>query len=141
MAGDTDARKKPGRGLGAVDEPAVDVDEVEPGSDPALRALRKQLLYDTLRPYRGRLAAGAAAVVASTAAVLSIPVLVKLGIDHGVTPRHSGTLMQCVAVLLVAIVVDFGCQQVAQRIAGQVAEQSLYDLRMRLWRHMQGLSL
>ncbi|MCU1464013.1 MAG: transporter [Acidimicrobiales bacterium] len=134
-------RKKPGRGLGAVDEPAVDVDEVEPGSDPALRALRKQLLSDTLRPYRGRLAVGAVAVVGSTLAVLSVPVLVKLGIDHGVTPRHSGTLMKCVAVLLVAIAVDFGCQRIAQRIAGEVAERSSYDLRMRLWRHMQGLSL
>ena len=125
-------RKAPGRGLGAVDEPAIDVDDVEPGSDPALRALRRQLLFDTLRPYRSRLTVGAIAVVISTAALLSIPVLVKLGIDHGVTPRHSGTLLQCV---------DFVCQRSAQGIAGRVAELSLYDLRTRLWRHMQGLSL
>lgn len=145
-------RTRARRGLGAVVDDAPDRvtdgsagdalgDEVEPGSDPALRAARRRLLGETLRPYRGRLAVAASCVILSTAGLLAIPTMVGRGIDRGVIRRKPGELLIYLVLVAAAAVVDAVTQRVAQRQAGRVAESAVYDLRLRLWRHVQGLSL
>src|SRR5207248_1667144 len=68
-------------------------DDVEVGHDAELARERHRLLLDTLRPYRGHILAGALAIIVSTGAVLAMPWLVERGIDRGIVPRHTHTLL------------------------------------------------
>lgn len=117
------------------------VDEVEPGADPALRAARRRLLRATLGPHGVALVVGAACLVLSTVSVLSIPTLVKIGIDRGVVRRDTNALGWTLGLVVVAALLDFSTQRFAQRLVGRVAEDAVFELRLRLWRHVQGLSL
>jgi len=100
----------------------------------------RTLLLDTLRPYRRPLVAASACTVAATAAALAGPYLVKRGIDGGVLERDTSVLWQSVALVVVAAVVGAVAQWGAERLAGRVAESAVYDLRLRLWRHVQTLA-
>ncbi|MHB8671003.1 MAG: ABC transporter ATP-binding protein [Acidimicrobiales bacterium] len=118
-----------------------ELDDVEPGADPALRAARRRLLIATLRPHRVALVIGAGCLITSTVAVLAIPTLVKVGIDRGVVRHNTAALELTLGLVAVAALVDLATQRTAQRLVGRVAENAIYDLRLRLWRHLQGLSL
>jgi ATP-binding cassette, subfamily B, bacterial len=136
-------KRQKGGGLGFFNDQwsAGGDDDVEVGVDPDLARLRRRLLVDTLRPYRVPVLGGAMAVVLSTAAVLAMPTIVQLGIDKGITPRNGHAVLVALGAFLVAALVDAGSQRLALRLIGGVAERSVYDLRERLWRHVQGLSI
>src|SRR5439155_14187424 len=74
-------------------------------------------------------------------AVLAMPYLVKRGIDDGIRAADGSVLAIAFALFLVAALTDAVTQRAALRLSGRVAECSIYDLRMRLWRHVQSLSL
>ena len=116
-------------------------DDVELEVDDELVAARKALLRDTLRPHRARLLLAAVAVVTSTAAVLAMPWFVQRGIDRGVVPADKGALGVALVLFLVAAGLDAVSQRGALRLVGRVAEEAVYDLRDRLWRHVQTLSI
>jgi ATP-binding cassette subfamily B protein len=116
-------------------------DDDEGPVDPALAAARRRLLADTLRPHRGRLALAAASVVVSTAGVLAMPWLVKRAIDDGIGPGDRRALAAALVGFLVAATADFAGQRLALRLVGRVAEDAVFELRNRLWRHVCGLSV
>ena len=126
--------------LGPVLDEATDAG-IELGASPELRTARRRLLAETLRPYRGAIAVAAVCIVVSTAAQVSMPLLVKAGIDHGVGHRNRSALVFWVGAFLVAAAVDAVAQRLAQGRVGRTAERAIYDLRTRLWNHLQGLSL
>lgn len=137
-------RRAAGGGLGffADQWSATDVvDDIEDIPDAELLAARKRLLRETLRPYRLPLVLAAVCVVGSTALLLALPVIVKLGIDHGVTPRDTGYLLGALTAFLVVAVGDAVLQRTALRLVGRVAEHAIFDLRQRLWNHVQNLSI
>jgi len=146
-------REDPPHGLGAVEGDlegsdaagsllvVVDEDDVERAADPALRRARRRLLGEMLRPHRGPLAAASVCVVVSTAAVVSLPYLVGRGIDSGVASHDTAALAVVLGLFAVAAAVDAVTQRLAQLLVGDVAERSIYDLRLRLWRHLQSLSI
>lgn len=107
------------------------------------RSLR--LLGTLLRPERGRIVFAFALVVVSTIAQVSGPTLIALGIDTGLpalVQRGDGVpIALIVGGYLIAAVV--GATLIAQFtvISARISQAVLIDLRTRLYRHAQLLSL
>ncbi len=121
-----------------------EVDEVSANLAGIFRARVRRLLAILFRPYRRPLLGAAALIVLKTAATLSIPFLVGLAIDLGIRPGGPGNLR-----LLVALVVVLACTMsiaaIANRaflvLSGRIGQDVLYDLRLRLFGHVQSLSI
>lgn len=121
-----------------------EVDEFSANVAGLLRERSRRLLADLARPYRRRLALAAVLIAIRSAAYLSLPYLVGLGIDKGVRPGGSGnlsTLYLIVGALLVALAVNALANYAFLRISGQVGADILFDLRRTLFAHVQELSL
>ncbi|MDQ6917910.1 MAG: ABC transporter ATP-binding protein/permease [Candidatus Dormibacteraeota bacterium] len=121
-----------------------EVEEVSANLAGIFRARVRHLLALLFRPYRGPLLGAAALIVLKTAATLSIPFLVGLAIDNGIRPGGAANLP-----LLIGLVVVLAClmsvSAVANRsfllLSGRIGQDVLYDLRRRLFGHVQSLSI
>jgi ATP-binding cassette subfamily B protein len=102
---------------------------------------RVALLVRLARPYRGRVAAGIAALLVATAAALAPPYLAKLAIDEGIRGGDLGALAWIVGAFLVAALVGWGASVGQTYLTSWVGERVLADLRLRLFRHLGRLSL
>jgi ABC-type multidrug transport system fused ATPase/permease subunit len=121
-----------------------EVDEFSASVAGLLRKRSRKLLTDLARPYRRRLALAAALIAIRSAAFLSLPYLVGLGIDKGVRPGSTGnlnTLFLVVAALLVALAVNALANYAFLRLSGRIGADILFDLRRTLFAHVQELSL
>jgi ATP-binding cassette subfamily B protein len=98
-------------------------------------------LWPLLRPHRGRIAVAAAAVLTGTGATLLMPYAVKIAIDRGVTPGDLGVLRAAVAAYVALALVELVAGRAETRLVAAIGEQALYDIRLRLFRHLQTLSL
>lgn len=128
--------------LAALDElpPAdavsgVDV-ETEAAADPGAFSLGR-----FVRPYRRALALGLGLVVADTVLGLLGPLLVRRGIDHGIVPRDQRALWIASLGFLLVAFVDWPVIWAYTLVTGRTAERLLYALRIRIFAHLQRLSL
>jgi ATP-binding cassette subfamily B protein len=119
----------------ADDEPEVDV-AGEAAADPGRFRLRT-----LLRRYRRGLTIGLGLVVFDTFLVLLGPFLVRYGIDHGVTTGDASALWLASGLFLVAALGDFVVTRAYTLVTGRTAERLLYALRIRVFAHLQRLSL
>ena len=71
---------------------AEDVDDFSPNVAGLLRKRSRNLLANLARPYRRDMAFAAGLILIRSAAYLSLPYLVGLGIDKGVRPGSTGNL-------------------------------------------------
>ncbi len=98
-------------------------------------------LAEILAPYRWRVLAMFVALVAATAAALAPAPLAKLAIDQGIRHHDTGELDLIVVVFLVSAVV-YGVATYAQTyLVGWVGQRALQDLRLKLFAHLQSLSI
>jgi ATP-binding cassette subfamily B protein len=98
-------------------------------------------LAEILAPYRWRVLAMFVALVAATAAALAPAPLAKLAIDQGIRHHDTGELNLIVIVFLVSAVV-YGVATYAQTyLVGWVGQRALQDLRLKLFAHLQSLSI
>jgi ATP-binding cassette subfamily B protein len=109
------------------------------GADQRGRKLRG--LIDLLRPYRGRTALMFVALVLATAAALAPPYLAGRAIDDGIRGHDLSALTVVVVLFLVAAVVNWGATYAQTYLVNWVGERALQDLRVKLFRHMQRLSV
>ena len=128
------------RGVAAVDaEEAAERDRSGAFSGGA-----SQLLRELLVPYRKALWLLLAIVVVENAARLSIPYLVKVGIDSGIPPIRdagdTGPLVTVVLVVLGATIVQAIARNLFLVRSGLIGQRMLYELRRRVFRHFQALS-
>ncbi len=94
-----------------------------------------------IRPYRRRLAVGLGLVVLDTAATIAGPALVRVGVDRGVV-EGSGRALALAGLAYLAVVVANGFNVWAeQRQTRRTAERLLFDLRVRMFAHLQSLGL
>ncbi|WP_061297257.1 ABC transporter ATP-binding protein [Herbidospora cretacea] len=114
-------------------------DDLDDEANVLLRARSRRLLGDLLRPHRRAIGLLVALIVVSNAAGLSIPYLVKIGIDTGV-PAGTRTLSMIVAAILGAAVTQALTRQAFLRFSGQIGQETLLELRRRLFEHFQRLS-
>ncbi|MDA8437921.1 MAG: ABC transporter ATP-binding protein [Propionibacterium sp.] len=130
------------RGVAAENARDRDIDN---SSSVFLRRRSRRLLASLLRPYRHLLWFLGLAVVAENVARLSIPWLVKRGIDRGIPPLMAGgsasALLTTVATMFVALIVQSFSRIWFLRQSGRVGQETLIDLRRRVYRHFQRLDV
>ena len=98
-------------------------------------------LIEILRPYRWRVLAMFVSLVIATGAALAPAPLAKLAIDDGIKPHDVGALDMIVGAFLLSAVA-YGVSSYAQTyLVGWVGQRALQDLRLRLFGHLQSLSL
>ncbi len=109
-----------------------------------LRARSRRLLGELLRPHRRWIWVLVGVVLVENLARLSIPYLVKEGIDLGIPPiRESGDatlLYGIVGVVVVAIAVQAVTRQTFLVLSGRIGQDMLFEVRRRVFRHFQKLS-
>lgn len=111
--------------------------------DWSWRQTRRRLaaLVRLARPYPGRTALALVTLVAYTVVALLPPYLVKLAIDDGIDERDLRKLTWIVVAFLLAGVAAFALSGLQTYFTGWVGERALADLRIRLFAHLQRLSL
>jgi ABC-type multidrug transport system fused ATPase/permease subunit len=98
-------------------------------------------LAQILAPYRWRVVAMFVALVAATAAALAPAPLAKIAIDQGIR-RHDVGALDLVVVAFLASAVIYGVATYAQSyLVGWVGQRALQDLRLKLFAHLQSLSI
>ncbi len=98
-------------------------------------------LAELLAPYRWRVAAMFVSLVAATAAALAPAPLAKIAIDQGIQQHDTAVLDRIVVVFLASAVV-YGIATYAQTyLVGWVGQRALQDLRLKLFAHLQALSI
>ncbi|HEX6390461.1 MAG TPA: ABC transporter transmembrane domain-containing protein, partial [Solirubrobacteraceae bacterium] len=91
-----------------------------------------------LRPYRGRVILMLFALLASTAAALAPPPLIKMAIDDGIGPPSDlGTLNLVVALFVLSALVYWGASYAQTYLTGWVGQRALQDLRVKIFAHLQ----
>jgi ATP-binding cassette subfamily B protein len=98
-------------------------------------------LAELLAPYRWRVAAMVVALVIATAASLAPAPLAKLAIDNGIQKHDAGTLDLVVGAFLVSAILYALASAAQTYLVGWVGQRALQDLRVRLFAHLQRLSI
>jgi ATP-binding cassette, subfamily B, bacterial len=124
---------------------ADDIDgELTAETSARLAGRSRRLLRDVLRPWRRALWWLMVVVVIENAARLSIPYLVKVGIDTGIPPiRESGDLgplLLVVGLVLVATLTQAVSRNLFLVRSGLIGQDILLSIRRRVFRHFQHLS-
>jgi ATP-binding cassette, subfamily B, bacterial len=99
------------------------------------------LLARLALPYPGRTALALATLLAYTLVALAPPYLAKLAIDQGISESDLSRLTALVVLFLVAAVAALVLSAANTYLTGWVGERMLADLRNRLFRHLEGLSM
>jgi ATP-binding cassette, subfamily B, bacterial len=98
-------------------------------------------LAELLSPYRWRVVAMFVSLVAATAAALAPAPLAKLAIDDGIKRHDVAALDLVVAAFLFSAVVYAVASYAQTYLVGWVGQRALQDLRLRLFAHLQRLSI
>ena len=123
---------------------AEEVDEYSASVAGILRRRSRRLLASLARPYRTSIALALVLITIRSAAYLSLPYLVGLGIDMGIRPGAHGNLnalVEIVGVLFIALFVNAAANYGFLRLSGRIGANILFDLRRMLFGHVQELSL
>jgi ABC-type multidrug transport system fused ATPase/permease subunit len=102
---------------------------------------RLAMLFRLAAPYPGRALLAIVTLVAYTLVALLPPYLVKVAIDEGIAEGDLTTLSVVVAAFLASGFAAFALSGAQTYLTGWVGERALADLRIRLFRHLQRLSL
>jgi ATP-binding cassette subfamily B protein len=94
-----------------------------------------------LREFRRPLLLGLGLVILDGLASLAGPILVKTGIDRGVSAGSEAALFGAAALLLVVTGADLVDQIAETFVTGRAAQRIMLSLRIRIWAHLQRLSL
>jgi len=116
-----------------------DVWRIVRGEDERGRKVRWML--GLLRPYRRQVILMLVALVAATAAGLAPPYLAGLAIDEGIRAGDVTALAVIVGVFLASVLVFWGASYAQTYLVGWVGQRALQDLRMRIYEHLQRMSI
>jgi ABC-type multidrug transport system fused ATPase/permease subunit len=102
---------------------------------------RVATLASLTRPYKGRTALALVSLLLATATALAPPYLVKLAIDEGIRQEDLHALTLIVIVFVGAGLASLVTAAAQTYFTGWTGERILADLRNKLFRHLQRLSL
>lgn len=159
MGGTTGSPGNPGNGLPFAGIPwemrkgveQLLADEPELGTDPRWQAREGTFthrmketgvsLRHMLKPHRRMMSWSALFIVIEALAVQAGPFLSQKGIDDGITP-HDWTALAIVGVLAVlAVIISAVASGCRVATTGRVASRVMFELRVRVFAHLQRLSL
>jgi len=111
--------------------------------DWSWRRTRRRLatLARLTAPYRTRTTLSIFSLLLATATALAPPFLSKYAIDDGIRRHDLGALWVIVGAFLLAGLANWGMSYVQTYLTGWVGERILADLRVKLFGHLQRLSL
>ncbi len=102
---------------------------------------RVHALASLARPYKARTALAVVSLLVATGLALLPPFLAKQAIDLGIEQKNLQRLALTVTAFLVAGVLGWGASSAQTYFTGWTGERILADLRLKLFRHLQRLSL
>ena len=102
---------------------------------------RLGLLWKLASRYRTRTAFSVVSLLTATATALAPPYLAKYALDDAVRGHAGSRLFLVVAIFVGAGLANWGMTYVETYLTGWVGERILADLRLRLFEHLQRLSL
>ncbi|MGS0686681.1 ABC transporter ATP-binding protein [Nakamurella sp. GG22] len=102
---------------------------------------RRFSLGRTLRPVMGLLVVALILVAADALANVLLPVLIRYGVDNGVSAGSTSVVMAASGVALAVVGADYLIQRFQMQVAGRAGENVLYQLRLREFAHLQRLGL
>jgi ABC-type multidrug transport system fused ATPase/permease subunit len=109
-----------------------------------LRRSSRALLRSLLRPHRRTLTVALVLLLVQNAAAMAGPYLVMLGIGSGIEPLTRGDASVLIAIG-VAFAISVSVEYFARRgfliLFGRIGQSLLLDLRQRVYRHFQRLSI
>ncbi len=98
-------------------------------------------LRSFLWPHRRALLAALLLVVVETIAFQAGPLLTQVAIDEAIVPRRLGVLWMVGGVYLAAILTNAVASRVRIAFTGRLGERLMYQLRLRVFSHLQRLSI
>ncbi|MFE9908049.1 ABC transporter ATP-binding protein [Streptomyces clavifer] len=135
-------------GMPATPELLAQVDALPPATDtPAVdeaSAVRPEESYGLRRLLRGfglPLLASLGLVAVDAGMGLLLPVLIRHGIDDGVTQMALGAVWAAAGLGLLAVLVQWAAQIGEIRMTGRTGERVLYSLRLKIFAQLQRLGL
>jgi ATP-binding cassette subfamily B protein len=118
-----------------VDQPDVSVEQA------AVDDGREFRFWRFLRRWRWQLALGLLLVVLDAVATVAGPSLIRVGIDDGVMRGAQAVVFAASAAFLVVTVLDWADTIAMTFLTGRTGERVLFALRVRIFAHLQRLSL
>ena len=119
-------------------------EEMTAATSARLATRSRRLLTDLLRPYSKAIKWLIVIVVLENAARLSIPYLVKVGIDSGIPPIREDDnlepLLLIVGIVLFATITQAVTRNLFLVRSGIIGQDLLFEIRQRVFRHFQRLS-
>jgi ATP-binding cassette, subfamily B, multidrug efflux pump len=112
-------------------------DLLDKGYDPKVA----RGLLQFLRPYYGQMLIALIFMIIVTAASVSGPYFVKLAIDEGMAKSNLVALRNIVLIYLAVSLIQVVTNIFRVRLMSRVGQHVLYDVRMRMFDHLQKLSL
>ncbi|MFE5089099.1 ABC transporter ATP-binding protein [Streptomyces sp. NPDC056638] len=146
-------RKEEPRDTGAAGMPATpellaQVEALPPATDTPdideARAVHAEESYGLRRLLRGfglPLLVSLALVAVDAGAGLLLPILIRHGIDQGVSQLALGAVWAASALALVVVLVQWAAQIGETRMTGRTGERVLYSLRLKIFAQLQRLGL
>jgi ABC-type multidrug transport system fused ATPase/permease subunit len=104
-------------------------------------ARRVSTLARLAAPYKLRTTLAVVSLFAATLTALAPPYLAKLAVDDGIRAENFDALVLIVAFFVVAGIASLATSAAQTYFTGWTGERILADLRNKLFRHLQGLSL
>ena len=102
---------------------------------------RLGLLWELARRYRLRVTFSVVSLLTATVTALAPPYLAKYALDDAVQGHGGSRLYLVIAIFVAAGLANWGMTYVETYLTGWVGERILADLRIRLFSHLQRLSL
>jgi len=118
--------------VGVAEEDMLDAEQ-------ARRVLRRA--GRMLRPYRRRVVVACVLLLLWTGSILAGPLLVRYGIDHGISAGDAGALNLAIGLYVAVAAAAYVVYRQAIVLVGVVGESFLRDLRNRVFRHLMRLSM
>ncbi|SHI30597.1 ABC transporter ATP-binding protein [Wenxinia saemankumensis] len=99
-------------------------------------------IWDFVGPYRRQVVISVVAVAIFTLSQLAIPLLIRHAIDNGMVGGvNLPVLYWTVAGFALVIAVNFAASWVQEGVTGRMAENVLFDIRRKMFSHLQRVSL
>jgi ATP-binding cassette subfamily B multidrug efflux pump len=121
--------------------PPTYVTQSEELYDKSIDRQTARRLLALIRPYTARLLLSVVLMLGASAASVAGPYFVKIALDSGIGAGSLITLRYTILAYLVVSVVQWVCTYYRVNIMAWVGQAVIYDLRKKLFAHLQELSL
>jgi ATP-binding cassette subfamily B protein len=104
-------------------------------------ALKPLTMRQMLAPHRAAMALAIVLIVVETGALQAGPLLTQIGIDKGIVPHNLGVVVAVALAYLGVVLLTAVASGLRLKWTGRLGQWVLFDLRVRIFRHQQRLSL